>query len=355
MSSSDDPLAERRNLISTIFLDLLVAVAYSEMVAPVWDSLGGAHRAATLLLFGIFFLTSIRFVIGNYVHLTGLDPALGSKVWFHDFAWLALQSLLLIAMGHVCSVEESAKGPIGFVGLLILLYSVDIGWISSQWALGRLSSPWRRPKIPWQWAILNLLLIGGIALARVGFADLYAPVSMSVLFGLSVVGFIVDVFEVDYAGLFRRRRPAAGLEHSRLMQAAIEEARQGQREGGIPIGSVLVRDGKILGRGHNRRVQQGDPVAHAEIDCLRNAGRIGGFRGTVLYSTLMPCYLCAGAIVQFGISKVVAGEAETFAGARQFMESHGVEVVDLDLQECRQLMRDFIQANPQLWNEDIGR
>jgi cytosine deaminase len=101
-------------------------------------------------------------------------------------------------------------------------------------------------------------------------------------------------------------------------------------------------------------VQQDDPVTHAEIDCLRHAGRIGNYRDTVLYSTLMPCYMCAGAVVQFGIKKVIAGESETFPGAREFMESHGVEVVDLDLDECKQLMRDFIKAHPELWNEDIG-
>ncbi len=140
-----------------------------------------------------------------------------------------------------------------------------------------------------------------------------------------------------------------------FMQAAIEEAKQGKREKGIPIGSVLVKDGKIIGRGHNKRVQENDPIVHAEIDCLRNAGRIGNYRGTVLYSTLMPCYLCAGAVVQFGIKKVIAGESETFPGAREFMESHGVEVIDLDLEECKQLMRTFIAENPELWNEDIGK
>ncbi len=139
-----------------------------------------------------------------------------------------------------------------------------------------------------------------------------------------------------------------------FMAAAVDEARQGLEECGIPIGSVLVADGKIIGRGHNRRVQQGDPVAHAEIDCLRNAGRIGDFRKTILYSTLMPCYLCAGAVVQFGIQKVVAGESSTFEGAREFMEAHGVEVVDLDLEECKQLMKGFIAEHPNLWNEDIG-
>lgn len=139
------------------------------------------------------------------------------------------------------------------------------------------------------------------------------------------------------------------------MIAAIAEAKQGLSEGGIPIGSVLVKDEQIVGRGHNKRVQDNDPVTHAEIDCLRNAGRIGNYKDTTLYSTLMPCYLCAGAVVQFGIKKVIAGESATFPGAKEFMESHGVEVIDLNLDECKQLMSDFINNNSQLWNEDIGK
>ncbi|WP_250121722.1 nucleoside deaminase [Chroococcidiopsis sp. CCMEE 29] len=140
-----------------------------------------------------------------------------------------------------------------------------------------------------------------------------------------------------------------------FMEAAIAEAKQGLQEGGIPIGSVIVKNRQIVGRGHNKRVQDNDPVTHAEIDCLRNAGRIGNYQDTTLYSTLMPCYLCAGAVVQFGIKKVIAGESETFSGAKEFMESHGVEVINLDLDECKQLMREFIQKNPQLWDEDIGK
>ncbi len=139
-----------------------------------------------------------------------------------------------------------------------------------------------------------------------------------------------------------------------FMRAAIDEARQGAAEGGVPIGSVLVKDGVIVGRGRNKRVQDGDPITHAEIDCLRNAGRIGSYAGTVIYSTLMPCYLCSGAVVQFRIPKVIVGESETFAGGREFMESHGAEVIDLNLDECKQLMADFIQRHPEIWNEDIG-
>jgi len=140
-----------------------------------------------------------------------------------------------------------------------------------------------------------------------------------------------------------------------FMRAAIEQAQKSRAEGGIPIGSALVLDNRLLAVGHNQRVQHNDPVTHAEIDCLRQAGRIGSFHGTVLYSTLMPCYLCAGAVVQFGIKKVIVGENRTFAGACDFMRSHGVEVIDLDLPECVEMMRSFIAERPELWNEDIGR
>lgn len=138
------------------------------------------------------------------------------------------------------------------------------------------------------------------------------------------------------------------------MKAAIDQAKIGRSENGIPIGSVLVKEGKIVGYGHNKRVQDNDPVTHAEIDCLRNAGRVGSYKNTVLYSTLMPCYLCAGAVVQFGIKKVYAGESETFLGAKEFMQSHGVEVIDLNMEECKNMMKEFIINNPKLWNEDIG-
>ena len=139
-----------------------------------------------------------------------------------------------------------------------------------------------------------------------------------------------------------------------FMVAAIREAQKGLAEGGIPIGSSLVRKGKLVGVGHNKRVQNNDPVTHAETDCLRNAGRIGSYRGCTLYSTLMPCYFCAGAAVQFGIKKVVVGESRNFPGAPEFMRAHGIEVIDLDLPECYEMMAKFIRDHPKLWNEDIG-
>ena len=148
----------------------------------------------------------------------------------------------------------------------------------------------------------------------------------------------------------------------RFLRAAIDEAQKGLIEGGLPIGSVLVRGGEIVGRGHNRRVQHGDPMAHAEIDCLTNARRQRTYRDTVLYSTLMPCFLCSGAAVQFGVPRVVVGESVNFPGGQgpggsspDFLRSHGIEVVDLNDPECVEMMRAFVRDHPELWNEDIGR
>jgi cytosine deaminase len=142
----------------------------------------------------------------------------------------------------------------------------------------------------------------------------------------------------------------------KFMQAAIEEARKGLSEGGIPIGSVLVIGGEIAGRGHNRRVQQSSAILHAEMDALENAGRLPAerYRHAVLYSTLSPCDMCSGAALLYGIPKIVIGENRTFRGPEDYVRSHGVEVVILDDPECVRIMRDFIERMPALWNEDIG-
>ena len=142
----------------------------------------------------------------------------------------------------------------------------------------------------------------------------------------------------------------------KFMQAAIEEAKQGLAEGGIPIGSVLVIDGKIVGRGHNRRVQQGSAILHAEMDCLENAGRLKAkdYQRAVLYSTLSPCDMCSGTALLYKIPRVVIGENRTFQGPEAYMRSRGVELVILDDPECIRLMEEFIAASPELWNEDIG-
>ena len=141
-----------------------------------------------------------------------------------------------------------------------------------------------------------------------------------------------------------------------FMRAAIDEAKKGLADGGIPIGSVLVIDGKIVGRGHNQRVQKGSAVLHAEMDCLENAGRLkaGDYQRAVLYSTLSPCDMCSGTVLLYKIPKVVIGENKTFQGPEAYVRSRGVELEILNDAECIKLMEDFIAARPELWNEDIG-
>ena len=139
-----------------------------------------------------------------------------------------------------------------------------------------------------------------------------------------------------------------------FMKEAEAEALKGLSEGGIPIGSILVRDGEIIGRGHNQRVQKGSSILHGEMDCLMNAGRQASYRDTVIYSTLSPCMMCSGTIVQFKIPRVVVGEAVNFPGAPEFMRSHGIEVVILNQPDLIAMMGSFIRSKPELWNEDIS-
>lgn len=142
----------------------------------------------------------------------------------------------------------------------------------------------------------------------------------------------------------------------KYMQLALDEARTGLAEGGIPIGSVIVIDGQVCGRGHNRRVQNGNPILHGEMDCLQNAGRLtpSEYQRATLYTTLSPCDMCTGAILLYKIPRVVMAENTTFQGSEHLLTQRGVKLVNLNLQEAVTLMRDFIQAHPELWNEDIG-
>ncbi|MFF3243682.1 nucleoside deaminase [Streptomyces sp. NPDC002870] len=150
-------------------------------------------------------------------------------------------------------------------------------------------------------------------------------------------------------------RMVSAVEYAKWLTTAVEEARAGLAEGGIPIGAALYgADGALLGRGRNRRVQDGDPSMHAETAAFRAAGRQRSYRGTTMVTTLSPCWYCSGLVRQFGISRVVVGEAETFHGGHDWLAEHGVEIVLLDDAECKSLMHDFIRANPELWSEDIG-
>ena len=144
------------------------------------------------------------------------------------------------------------------------------------------------------------------------------------------------------------------LEHRQFMQEAMAEAAASYAQGGIPVGAVLVRAGKIIGRGHNVRVQEKNPILHGEMSCMVDAGRQRTYRDTALYTTLSPCMMCSGTIVQFGIPVVVIGENRTFGGNEKFLEEHNVRVIVLDDSGCRELMGKFIHEQPEIWAEDIG-
>lgn len=145
------------------------------------------------------------------------------------------------------------------------------------------------------------------------------------------------------------------IDYNTLLRVAIEEAREGLAEGGIPIGAALFdSEGKLLGRGHNRRVQDNDPSIHGETDAFRKAGRLRSYRGTIMVTTLAPCWYCSGLVRQFGIGTVVVGESATFIGGVDWLRESGVEVIDLNSGECIKLLGDFIQQHPEIWNEDIG-
>jgi creatinine deaminase len=144
--------------------------------------------------------------------------------------------------------------------------------------------------------------------------------------------------------------------HTKFMGIAIKEAKKGLTEGGIPIGGVLVKDGKVIGRGHNRRVQDGSAILHAEMDCLENAGRLKAkdYTECTLYSTLSPCDMCSGAVLLYKIPTVVIGENKTFKGPEKYLKKRGVKLINLNSEECKKLIADFIKNKPKLWNEDIG-
>lgn len=149
----------------------------------------------------------------------------------------------------------------------------------------------------------------------------------------------------------------AKAQHLKFMKEAVREARKGEKEGGIPIGSVLVKGGRIIGRGHNRRVQKKSAILHAEMDCLEDAGRLKArdYRKCVIYSTLSPCDMCTGAILLYKIPVVVIGENRTFKGPEAYSKKRGVKLINLDDKECREMMSRFIRGKPQLWDEDIGK
>lgn len=191
---------EKRNLLSSFFVTLLIGLAYQEMIEPVRASVRSyGIKLDTFLLMAIFFMTSMRFFVGNQLHLfSELLASMPGLVWFYDLMVIIVQSVVLIFLGGVSAAEINHKVQIGFVKLLIALYSIDVAWIISQWALGKIFPTWRRSFIPWDWAILNFALIVFILLLDLFVQDLYSVFGITVLFMLNLIAFIIDIILVDY-------------------------------------------------------------------------------------------------------------------------------------------------------------
>lgn len=191
---------ERRNIISSVFVSVLIGLAFQEMVPPVRESVRASGiTLGTTIFFVIFFLTSMRFFIGNQLHLVS-DSLLKMKgvVWFYDLLWIIIQTTVLIFLGGIASVEASRVARVSFVGLLIVLYVVDVLWIISQWLLGKFFGSWHREFIPWVWAGLNISLIVGMAIVRCGVSDPYSKSMLLPVLVMNVAAFVIDVVLSDY-------------------------------------------------------------------------------------------------------------------------------------------------------------
>jgi len=348
-------IERKRTIISSFFITILTGIAFHHSVSPIWEIFRekGLSLSIEWVIPYIFIITTIRFFIGNQLHILNVEKQLDlfEWIWLFDFTFITAEAFILIFAGTSCSLSICLNAKTDFFSFIRLLLIVDIIWIFFQIIFGIINKKWKRKVVPWGWGILNFGTL--IFLLILGYKSvLYSKIGLA-LSGLTfTIATLVDVLLIDHYGLLKKTEKGGSA--NVFMKAAIKEANLSLKEGGIPIGAVLVKNNKIIGKGHNRRLQDNDPMAHAEIVCLRDAGRIRKYNDTTLYSTLMPCYLCAGAIVQFGIKRVVVGESQTFSGAQEFMRNHGVKVIDLDLAECKKIMNEYIQKHLNVWYEDIG-
>lgn len=364
----------RRTLISQVLIAGLIAVAYSEPVSPVsqaFDNYG--VNIKTFAWVSVYAATVLRFFVGDILHLEKADlVAPEAEVrWFWDIAFIVAQCVVLIFAGALTTIYVSAPAEVSFIDYLLILYGLDVVWIVSVHATHRVGSSERFGGLfrrmvrdgempPVGWAVMNILL--GLLLWFLGLAKghaLPAEWKLWVVVGANALAFVADVFFIKYGLSDREVRKATRAETDSAeaggLAIARGQARESLEQGGIPVGAALLaNDGSVVSIGRNRRIQDKNPSLHAEIDCLGEAGIRRGYAGLTLYSTLMPCHMCAGAVVQFGIRKVVVGESRNYHGAGQLMRNHGIDVVDLDDLECRRLLSDFISEHPDVWREDIG-
>jgi len=350
-----------RETISLLITSILGGLAITNSVTLIQEQLslqGLGIPLYRVIYFLVFVSVWLRFIPGNLSHIRRLERSVHSSVgtWLLDISVIFTESLLLVFMS-----SPSVANPGQFVFALLALLFLDIIWLASMIPGVKKET---RPEPQWPWLWLNVpsaVIVVIVLLINIQFPNLRVLESGACLIIVGIVFALsasVDVY-CSAPDWFGRPRKCEVSEETRKkykehMNEAIEEAKKGLLSKGIPIGAVLMENGNIIGRGHNRRIQDSNPTAHAEIECLRNAGRRQNYEGTILYSTLMPCHLCAGAIVQFGIKTVVVGESKNFEGAKSLLQDSGVKVFDLEMKECCEMLNDYIKKNPTIWNEDIG-
>ena len=358
-----------RETISLLLTSILGGLALTYSIAEIQGQLankGFSTPLYSILLFIIFISIWLRFVPGNLSHIRKLErwPNTSVNTWLLDVSVITLESMVMIFMA-----TPSVTNPAMFFYSLLVLLFLDIFWLALMLPGVKAKT---RPEPPWIWLRLNipstalvviLLLLHNLS-PQILYPTIYSLQSILPLVVITIVFCLlafVDIMRTapDWYGRPRDLELSTQQrkELEKHMREAIEEAKKSLLENGIPVGAVLVENGNVIGRGHNRRVQDNNPVGHAEIECLKTARRKQGYTGTTLFSTLMPCCMCAGAIVHLGIRKVVVGAAEAkhFEGARSFLENCGVLVIVLDIDECREMLSQYIESNPTIWNEDIGK
>lgn len=354
-----------RETISLLLTSILGGLALTNSIVQIQTAMAVPNADKiqiplhSVLFFLVFVSVWFRFIPGNISHIRGLERWASTSVntWLFDVSIITAESMIIVFMA-----DPSVNNPELFLWALLALLLLDVGWLAGM--LPGVKSK-TRPEPQWTWLWLNIpsiSIVVAFLILSYRYPDIVGLTSMPTLLIIAIVFVLsafIDVYRSapDWFGRPKHDEPTdvEKKAYQKYMAEAINEAKKSLSNEGIPIGAILVENGNIVGRGHNRRVQDQDPMAHAEIECLRNAGRRQTYRGTTLFSTLMPCCLCAGAIIQFGVRKVVVGENRNFTGARSFLDDCGVKVVNLDMKECHEMLRKYIKTNPATWNEDIGK
>ena len=345
-------------LITSILGGLALTYSISEIQITLSDK-GLSIPLYSITFFIVFVSIWLRFIPGNISHIRRLErwPMTVVKTWLLDIAVITLESAIIVFMA-----KPSVNDPDIFLYAMLTLLFVDVIWLAAMIPGAKKRN---RPCPQWAWLLLNLpsiAVVVALTLLNILNPDLHLLTNEFVLAIIGIVFCVsacLDVKESVSDWFGRPRQPVLSTKerkkYEKNMREAIKEAKKSLASNGIPIGAILVENGNIVGRGHNRRIQDKNPMAHAEIECLKDASLKQGYEGTTLYSTLMPCCLCAGAIIQFGIKKVVVAEAENFDGARSLLEDCGVKVTILDMDECIDMLANYIQSNRTIWDDDIGR